>query len=97
MKRLYEVEIKSEAILAEGKKSFITYFRGGQKKTIVSNVRKLYPTYTDPKDKPVIEITPISEIEYQARVNGARIEQKRHLVKTSEYFFKGEDYEVMGN
>ena len=34
-KRLYEVEIKSGALIDIGKKGFVTYFEGGQKKTIV--------------------------------------------------------------
>lgn len=95
--KLYEVEIKSEALLREGKKGFITYFKGGRKRTIVSNVRALYPQYTDPKDKPVVNITPITYKEYQARVDGKVIEQKQHLIQGQGHIMKVEDYEDMGN
>lgn len=79
--QLYEVEIKSQSLLAEGKKSFITYFRGGNKKTIASNVRYLYPQYTKEEDKATVYITPITEEEYQSRVNGGMIKQKQHLIQ----------------
>ena len=79
---MYEVELKSKAILKEGKKSLITYFQGGNKKTIASNVRHLYPQYTQPEDKPTVFITPISYREYQERVEGSTIRQKGHMVET---------------
>jgi hypothetical protein len=78
--QLYEVEIKSKALLREGKNGLITYFRGGQKKTIASNVRKIYPQYTDPVDAPVVNITPISFRDYEQRKNGGEIRQKQHLI-----------------
>lgn len=78
---LYEVEIKSKSILKEGKKSLITYFRGGNKATIASNVRKLYPQYTKESDMASVFITPITQEEYDSRVNGTMIKQKQHLMK----------------
>jgi len=42
-KKIYEVEIKSMALIREGKKSLITYFQGGPKKLIVSNLKYLFP------------------------------------------------------
>ena len=80
-KQLYEVEIKSQALLREGKKGLVTYFQGGRKKQIASNVRFLYPQYTKPEDKPVINITPISFSEYEYRKNGGVIKQKAHLIE----------------
>lgn len=80
--QLYEVELKSKAILKEGKKSLITYFSGGNKKTIASNVRKLYPQYTKKEDKAEVLITPISDEEYEARRTGKPINQKGHMVET---------------
>lgn len=79
--QIYEVEIKSNAILKEKKKGLITYFKGGNKKTIVMNVQHLYPQYTRPEDKPLINITPISYKEYKLRLDGGAITQKRHLVE----------------
>lgn len=96
-KRLYEVEIKSQALLREGKKGFITYFEGGQKKTIVKNVMALYPQYTQPEDKPVVDITPITRGEYKKRLNGEQILQKRHLIKGEGHVMQVEDYETLGN
>lgn len=79
--QLYEVEIKSQALLRENKRGFITYFKGGNKKTIVMNVQKLYPQYTDPKDEPVVNIRPIKYREYQERLKTGIIEQKQKLVQ----------------
>lgn len=79
--QIYEVEIKSQSLLNEGKNGFICYFRGGNRKTIVMNVQKLYPQYTHPDDKPVVNITPIQFREYQARLNGKAIEQKQKLLQ----------------
>lgn len=78
---MYEVEIKSEALLREGKKGFICYFKGGNKKTIVMNVQKLYPQFTQPEDKPVVNIRPIKYREYEARLNGEPITQKQKLLQ----------------
>ena len=39
--QLYEVEIKSQSLLREGQKGFITYFRSDDAKLIASNVRYL--------------------------------------------------------
>ena len=71
--RLYEVELKSKALLREGKKGFITYFKGGNKKAIAKNVRVLYPQWTKPEDAPMVNITPISYKEYKRRVEGGVI------------------------
>ena len=80
--QMYEVEIKSKAILKEGKKSLVTYFQGGNKKTIASNVRLLYPQYTREEDKATVFITPISYKDYLERVDGEAIKQKGHLIET---------------
>lgn len=79
--QLYEVEIKSQALLNEGKQGFICYFKGGNKKTIVMNVQKLYPQYTNPDDKPVVNITPIKYKEYEKRLNGETIQQKQQIIE----------------
>jgi hypothetical protein len=79
--QLYEVEIKSQALLNEGKKGFICYFKGGNRNTIVMNVQKLYPQFTKPEDNPVINITPIKYKEYERRKNGGDIEQKQKLLE----------------
>jgi|694.fasta_scaffold110241_2 hypothetical protein len=79
--KMYEVELKSKALLREGKKSLITYFQGGPKKLIVSNLKYLYPQYTNPEDKPQVDITPITFREFEERKNGTQVNQKRHLVK----------------
>ncbi len=78
---LYEVEVKSQALLKEGKKSFITYFKGGRAKRIISNLRILYPQYTKPEDKPLINITMITMEEYEARKGGKQIQQKGHMLE----------------
>jgi hypothetical protein len=78
--QLFEVEIKSKALLTEGKKGLITYFQGGQKRHIVKNVMALYPQYTKPEDSPVVNITPISNDEYQKRLAGKDIQQNQQLV-----------------
>jgi hypothetical protein len=80
-KKIYEVEIKSMALIREGKKSLITYFQGGPKKLIVSNLKYLFPQYTNPQDKPSIYITPITFREFEARKNGEQIKQKAHFVQ----------------
>lgn len=81
-KQLYEVEIKSMAIVREGKKSFITYFEGGPHNVIISNLRLLYPQYMDPADKPVVGITKISRKDYERRKKGDYIAQKAQMIKT---------------
>jgi hypothetical protein len=81
-KKLYEVEIKSMALINEGKKSLITYFQGGTKKRIVSNVQKIFPQYTKMEDKPVVNITAITYKEYEERKNGGQIKQKVEMIKT---------------
>ena len=78
---LYEVEIKSMAIIREGRKSLITYFKGGPIKRIISNLQKLYPQYTNPDDQPNISVTKISYSEFQERLNGKTIRQKAHLIQ----------------
>lgn len=79
--QLYEVEIKSQALLREGQRGFITYFRGGPEEAIVRNVQKLYPQFTKPKDKPNVLITPISEKEYSERKKGRKIKQKGQILQ----------------
>lgn len=79
--QMYEVEIKSQALLREGKQGFICYFKGGNKKTIVMNVQKLYPQYTHPDDAPVVNITPIKFREYESRKNGETIQQKQQMLQ----------------
>jgi hypothetical protein len=78
---IYEVEIKSMAIIREGQKSLITYFKGGPVKRIISNLQILYPQYTHPEDKPNIRVTKITYSEFQERLNGKVIEQKAHLIE----------------
>jgi len=84
-KTLYEVEIKSRALIREGKKSFITYFQGGRAKRIISNLKILYPQYMNVDDKPFVNITIISQEEYEQRKNGKQIEQKAQLVQEKGY------------
>ena len=96
--RLYEVEIKSKALLREGKNGLITYFEGGRKKTIVRNVQRLYPQYTDPADSPIVNITPITREEYERRFDGGQLTQKQHLIKAKAFVVKPEDIdETVGN
>ena len=78
---LYEVEIKSRALLKEGKKSFITYFQGGRAKRVISNLRLLYPQYMNPEDKPLVNITVITAEEYEARKSGKQIRHKAHMME----------------
>jgi hypothetical protein len=79
-KQLYEVEIKSKALLRENKNGMITYFLGGRKKSIVKNVQALYPQFCDPSDDPIVNIRPITKKEYDERNNGGLIRQKQHLI-----------------
>jgi len=81
-KKLFEVEIKSMALINEGKKSLITYFQGGTKKRIVSNVQKIFPQYTKIEDKPVVNITRITMEEYEQRKNGGAIKQNLEMIQT---------------
>jgi hypothetical protein len=78
---LYEVEVKSQALLKEGKKSFITYFQGGRAKRVISNLKILYPQYTKPEDKPLVNITVITKEEYEARKSGKQIQHKAHMME----------------
>jgi hypothetical protein len=80
--QLYEVEIKSQSILREGKKGLIVYFQGGSHKTIGMNIQKLYPQYTKPEDKPMFTIRPMTKREYNERVESGKIQQKAHLVES---------------
>jgi len=97
--QLYEVEIKSASLLKEGKRSLITYFKGGKKKKIVQNVQFLYPQYTQTDDKPIVNIRPISQKEYDSRINSTMILQKQHLIQGAEHIFNAEDlnHENLGN
>ncbi len=78
--QMYQVELKSKSILKEGKKSLITYFQGGNKKTIAMNMMRLYPQYTKPEDSPVVSIQAISFKEYNEIVNGKQIIQTSVMV-----------------
>jgi hypothetical protein len=78
---IYEVEVKSQALLKEGKKSFITYFQGGRAKRVISNLKILYPQYTKPEDKPLVNITVITMEEYEARKGGKQIQHKAHMME----------------
>lgn len=98
MKKLYEVEIKSMAIIREGKnKSFITYFRGGTHEQIISNLKILYPQFMKPEDQPVVNITRIKEKEYRRRKKENIIRQKQVALTHKDYVMKVEDYETVGN
>lgn len=79
--KLYEVEIKSKALLREGKKGFVTYFQGGTHKQIISNCKKLYPQYMNPDDKPNVNITPISKEAFEKRKKDNVVYQKQHLIE----------------
>ena len=97
MSKLYEVEIKSLALLREGKK-FDYLFSRSWTELIASNVRYLYPQYTKEEDHPVVDITPISKKEFRRRKRGKQIKQKRQLVSTSGFIFNEVDLdEIMGD
>jgi hypothetical protein len=97
MEQLYEVEIKSKSILRENQRGFITYFRGGEHETIVSNCKILYPQFTKPEDDPIVNITPITESEYTQRLFGKMIIQKQEMLQTHADVLKVEDYEDLGD
>jgi hypothetical protein len=78
--KIFQVEIKSEAVFREGKKSFITYFSGNNTKLMASNCRYLYPQYMKPEDNPVVGFSEISQEEYEERKNGGPIKQKSILM-----------------
>jgi len=88
--QMYECEIKSKALSDEGKGSLVTYFRGGNKKTIISNIKVLYPQYTKKEDNPIVNITPITYKEYEKRLNGDIINHRARLVRTSTTRLMGE-------
>ena len=79
--QMYEVEIKSMAIINENKKGFITYFQGGTHEQIISNLKILYPQFMNVEDKPNVNITPISKREYKRRLNGNTIQQKGRVLE----------------
>lgn len=79
--QMYEVEIKSMAIINEGKKGFITYFKGGTHEQIISNLKILYPQFMKPEDSPNVNITKISKREYNKRVRGKQIRQKGRVLE----------------
>ena len=97
MEKLYEVEIKSKALLRENQRGFITYFRGGEHQTIISNLKILYPQFTNPEDDPVVNITEISEEDYTKRLFSNLIVQKQEMVQTHANVMKVEDYEDLGD
>ena len=96
-KRLYEVEIKSGALIDIGKKGFVTYFEGGQKKTIVKNVLKLYPQFTQPEHKPIVNITPITYEEYEKRQEDGIVRQKQVLVSGRGHLLGEKNYETLAD
>ena len=91
--QLLRVEIKSESIFKEGKKGFITYFRGGTDELIIHDCKQLYPQFMKPEDHPVVNITPIKKTEYNFDRNTKRINEKQQLVNTRQNVMKVEDYE----
>jgi hypothetical protein len=91
--QLLRVEIKSEAIFKEGKKGFVTYFRGGTDEMIIHDLKQLYPQFMNPDDHPVVNITPIKKKEYNFDRNTKRINEKQQLVNTRANVMKAEDYE----
>ena len=95
--QLYECEIKSKALSDEGKGSFVCYFSGGNKKTILMNIKKLYPQYTQKEDKPIVNITPMKMKEYNQRVETNIIEHRRRIVQGTTTRLAEAENEVMGN
>lgn len=91
--QLLRVEIKSEAIFKEGKKGFVTYFRGGTDEMIIHDLKQLYPQFMNPDDHPVVNITPIKKKEYNFDRNTKRINEKQQLVNMRANVMKAEDYE----
>ena len=91
--QLLRVEIKSESIFKEGKKGFVTYFRGGSDEMIIHDLKQLYPQFMNPDDQPVVNITPIKKTEYNFDRNTKRINEKQQLVNTRANIMKAEDYE----
>lgn len=90
--QLYEVEIKSKALLRQKQRGLITYFRGGPTEAIAKNVRAMYPQYMKEEDDPVVNITPISDKEYNERKKTNVIKQKQQLVSGKGHIMKPEDY-----
>lgn len=91
--QIYEVEIRSRAILKEGMRSLITYFKAepNNEELIAKNVGWKYPQYTRKQDKAEVDITPISQETYNKRLNGGVIKQKRQLVQERANVFTPED------
>lgn len=88
----YEVEIKSLALLREGKRGLVTYFKGGPKELIASNCRKIYPQYTKPEDNPIVNIRKIPFREIKRIQEGGQITQKQTMYQTKKHVLKEEDY-----
>lgn len=97
--QLLKVEIKSEALVREGQKGFITYFRGGTDEMIIHDCRQLYPQFMNPEDKPVVNITEISRTEYNLDKKTQRVNENQMIVGTRADVMKPEDYdnETMAN
>lgn len=95
--QLYKVEIKSMAIIREGQKGFITYFKGGTHEDIINNLRVLYPQFMNPTDHPVVNITAISKGEYNRDRNTKMVHERQAVVSDKAHIMKEEDYEVMEN
>ena len=92
-KQLLRVEIKSEAIFRDKKKSFVTYFQGGTDRLIIHDVKQMYPQFMADEDHPVVEITPISKKQYKMDLNTKRVNVKGQAVQTHANVMKPEDYE----
>jgi len=91
--QILKVEIKSKAIFKDGKKGFITYFKGGTDKLIIHDLKQLYPQFMNPDDNPVVNITPIKKTEYNYDRNTKRVNEKQHIVNTRASIMKPEDYD----
>lgn len=90
--QLLRVEIKSEALVKEGKKGFITYFKGGSDKMIIHDLKQLYPQFMADEFKPNVDITPITRKQYNMDVNTKRVNVKGQMVKGRANIMKLEDY-----
>ena len=91
--QMHKVEIKSKALLREGQKGFITYFKGGTHEQIISDCRQLYPQYMMTWDDPVVNITAIDKKQYDMDRNTKRVNEKQKLIQGQANIMKMEDYD----
>jgi hypothetical protein len=89
--QLLKVEIKSKALFKINQKGFITYFKGGNDELIIRDLRQLYPQYMKSEDKPVVNITPITDEQYEKDLETNRVNEKQQLVTSRENIMKLED------